>query len=46
MNYQELCEKIDSPTLQRDLQYFEQTGEYPGGYNAEERALMEEYLFA
>lgn len=44
MNYQELAEKIDSPTLQRDLQYWKETGEPPGGYSLEELRLMEQYI--
>lgn len=44
MNYQELCERIDSPTLQRDLQSWQETGNHPAGYTLWELELMEEYL--
>lgn len=44
MEFKELSEKINSPTLQRDLQYLNDTGDYPGGYSLEEISLMQEYL--
>ncbi len=46
MNYQELCQKINSPTLQRDFQYFQEIGDCPIGYMPDELALMQEYLNA
>jgi hypothetical protein len=44
MTLKELARLINSPTLERDLQYLNDTGDYPSGYTPDELALMEEYL--
>jgi hypothetical protein len=45
MNYKELSEAVNSPTLQRDLKYWEDTGETPAGYLGWEFDLMSQFLF-
>ncbi len=44
MTYKELSERIDSPTLQRDLEYIKNTLDVPGGYTIEQLELMREYV--
>ena len=46
MTYQELAEKIDSKTLERDVKYYAKTGERPGGYTDEEWDLIDEFVYS
>ena len=43
MTFQELSEKIKYSTLEKDVQYFEETGERPMGYKDWEFELIKEY---
>jgi len=45
MTYQELSEKINSPTLERDIKYFQETGNMAEGYTYDEYLLIWSYLY-
>jgi len=44
MNWKELCEIVDSPTLQRDIQTWDETGNEPDGYTRAELFVMYQYM--
>jgi len=44
MTWNELCEIVGSPTLQRDIQTWDETGNKPGGYTKAELYVMYQYI--